>query len=456
MQHDVFISHASEDKDTFVRELATRLVENHIDVWYDEFSLTVGDSLQTSINKGLASSRFGIVILSPNFIEKPWTQRELQGLVARQILGKNKVILPIWHNVSAQDVMAFSPPLADTFALGSENGIEALIHDLMKVLKPDGSPLLIARDILHEKALNPPVVTDDWWLDIVELKQSEFVNTYYNPYPTPWKFPLPCEEELDAKHRGKNLAYTAFQLDWIEEARAASLSQISHPDEVHGFIQKHAGLIETCQQYPEVLALYAPQLTIPEYDADFSDLFDSLLNERKSDAYAMPGYGKTETIDGAEPLCGELICWRHPTLGNYACCEIASSFVRAHTGYYYRQKHSGFSYLIWTLSQNSNWLPPRIKNVICEGFKKKTFLWSHDLERESQDNKFLESLFSKPKSQFRYSRTIKAALEEIIQQECFELNLPEPPSNLADKFIEVGYVDAYFEKRVQIKRARRQ
>lgn len=459
MQHDVFISHASEDKDTIVRELATKLAENHIDVWYDEFSLTVGDSLQASIDRGLASSRFGIVVLSPNFIQKPWTKRELQGLVARQILGKNKVILPVWHNISAREVMEFSPPLADTFALNSSNSIEAIIDDLMKVLKPDGSPLLIARDILQEKALQPPVVTDDWWLDIVELKQSEFINTFYNPYPTPWKFPLPCEDELDAQSRGRNIAYTALQLDWIEVAAAESLCQISHPNKVHNFIQKHPGLIETCQQYPEVLALYAPQLTLPEYDNGFSDLFDSLLAECKADAYAMPGYGKTETIDGEEPLCGELICWRHPTLGNYACEEIASSFVDAHTGHYYRQKHSGFSCLIWTLSEQSSWLPARIKNVICEGFKKKTFPWSHSLDRDymhkSQDNRFLESLFNKPKSRFRYSRAVKSDLEEIILKECFALDLPEPPSILADKFIEFGYVDAYFEERIQIKKARR-
>ena len=63
--HDVFICHASEDKDGFVRSLADTLRTNHVDVWYDEFTLKVGDSLREAIDRGLTSSRFGIVVLSP-------------------------------------------------------------------------------------------------------------------------------------------------------------------------------------------------------------------------------------------------------------------------------------------------------------------------------------------------------------------------------------------------------
>ena len=80
--YDVFVSHASEDKDSFVRPLAERLREAHIEVWYDEFSLKVGDSLRRSIDRGLTQARFGIVVLSPHFFAKQWSQWELDGLVA--------------------------------------------------------------------------------------------------------------------------------------------------------------------------------------------------------------------------------------------------------------------------------------------------------------------------------------------------------------------------------------
>src|ERR1043166_7581425 len=85
MPPDVFISHASEDKETFVRPLATRLVELGLTVWYDEFSLQAGDSLRRSIDAGLSQCRHAVVVLSPKFIEKRWTNWELDGLVGRHI-----------------------------------------------------------------------------------------------------------------------------------------------------------------------------------------------------------------------------------------------------------------------------------------------------------------------------------------------------------------------------------
>ena len=65
--YDCFISHAFEDKDSFVRELAFELQKMEYSVWYDEFSLTVGESLTKSINKGIKNSLCGIVVLSPYF-----------------------------------------------------------------------------------------------------------------------------------------------------------------------------------------------------------------------------------------------------------------------------------------------------------------------------------------------------------------------------------------------------
>lgn len=67
---DVFISHASEDKDSFVRPLAEALAQLGVRVWYDEFTLNLGDSISRSIDKGLASSQFGLVVLSESFISK--------------------------------------------------------------------------------------------------------------------------------------------------------------------------------------------------------------------------------------------------------------------------------------------------------------------------------------------------------------------------------------------------
>lgn len=127
---DAFVSHASEDKDAFVRPLAEALRTQGLRVWYDEFSLTVGDSLRRSIDRGLAHSRFGIVVLSPNFFSKEWPQKELDGLVAREVDGR-KVILPVWHGVDAEAIRKFSPLLADRVAVSSAVGIEAVVRALI-------------------------------------------------------------------------------------------------------------------------------------------------------------------------------------------------------------------------------------------------------------------------------------------------------------------------------------
>ena len=92
--HDFFISHASEDKDGFVRGLAIALQAKGAKVWYDEFTLKVGDSLRRKIDQGLANSRFGIVVLSKHFFSKEWPQKELDGLSSLEVEGGTH-ILPI-------------------------------------------------------------------------------------------------------------------------------------------------------------------------------------------------------------------------------------------------------------------------------------------------------------------------------------------------------------------------
>lgn len=115
MEYDVFISHASEDKDSVVRPLAQALVEQGLKVWYDEFELKIGDSLRRKIDSGLSKSRFGIVVLSKAFIKKGWTNYELDGIISKVNTGE-QVILPIWHGITKQEVLDYSPSLADKVA----------------------------------------------------------------------------------------------------------------------------------------------------------------------------------------------------------------------------------------------------------------------------------------------------------------------------------------------------
>ena len=137
MKYDVFISHASEDKDLIVRPLVTMLEELSVRVWYDEFSLKFGDSLSASIDKGLLESRFGIVVLSKSFLKKNWTDYEYRSLLSRQMNGQ-RIIIPLWYDITKEEVLSFSPYLADIFAGNvTPDNLQKTILSILKVVRPD-------------------------------------------------------------------------------------------------------------------------------------------------------------------------------------------------------------------------------------------------------------------------------------------------------------------------------
>jgi len=130
---DVFISHASEDKDEFVRPLANALEQSGLEVWFDETTFKVGDRLRESIDYGLSRSRFGVVVLSKYFFSKNWPKEELEGLSTKEISGV-KVILPVWHNITRDEVAERSPTLAGRFAAQSKDGLEKVVRQLREAM----------------------------------------------------------------------------------------------------------------------------------------------------------------------------------------------------------------------------------------------------------------------------------------------------------------------------------
>lgn len=134
IQYDLFISHASDDKDDLVEPLVKALQALGVKVWYDKFTLRVGDSLRKKIDQGLSNSRFGTLVLSSAFFAKQWPQYELDGMNALEMNGR-KMILPIWHKTSKSEVIKFSPTLADKVALNSSlMTIEEIAKELAEVV----------------------------------------------------------------------------------------------------------------------------------------------------------------------------------------------------------------------------------------------------------------------------------------------------------------------------------
>jgi predicted RNA-binding protein YlqC (UPF0109 family) len=129
---DFFISHASEDKEEAARPIANALMESGFEVWFDEVSLTLGDSLSRSIDQGISKSRYGIVILSPSFFAKQWPRRELDSLASLEMSGEEKKILPIWHKIDQKGISEFSPALADKLGISTTKGLGTVIKEIKR------------------------------------------------------------------------------------------------------------------------------------------------------------------------------------------------------------------------------------------------------------------------------------------------------------------------------------
>lgn len=134
-EYDVFVSHAWEDKDDFVDEFVDELRNLDIKVWYDTSEIKWGDSMRKRIDDGLRKSKFGVAVLSPNYIRegKYWTKAEPDGLFQIDSIG-GKVLLPIWHNLTKKEVMEYSPIIASKLAMNTASMTPKEIADELKKL----------------------------------------------------------------------------------------------------------------------------------------------------------------------------------------------------------------------------------------------------------------------------------------------------------------------------------
>lgn len=138
-EYDVFVSHAWEDKEDFVDEFVSELRKQGLKVWYDTNKLKWGDPMREKIDKGLSKSRYGVVVLSPNYIaeHKYWTKAELNGLFQVETVN-GKTILPIWHNLTKKQVVEYSPIIADRKALTTASMTpEEIASELKNLLVPE-------------------------------------------------------------------------------------------------------------------------------------------------------------------------------------------------------------------------------------------------------------------------------------------------------------------------------
>lgn len=122
---DVFLCHAWEDRKDAAKELHDLLKSKGVKIWFSEKDVPLGSSLLREIDKGLASSRVGIVLVTPSFLKRVKGEgiadKELSALLARDLL------IPIVHNTTFEDLREVSP------LLGSRSGLSTIEESMADV-----------------------------------------------------------------------------------------------------------------------------------------------------------------------------------------------------------------------------------------------------------------------------------------------------------------------------------
>ena len=132
---DAFISHATKDKSSFVEPFAKKLRDTGLKVWYDRFELKWGSKLVESINNGLKNSKYGIVVLSEAFFERPWPKAELNALYNMMLESERDALLPLRHGISHKELIEKAPLLSNIVSRSSDDGINALALEFYEIVK---------------------------------------------------------------------------------------------------------------------------------------------------------------------------------------------------------------------------------------------------------------------------------------------------------------------------------
>lgn len=429
--YDLFVSHASEDKEAFVRPLVEALEAEHLSVWYDEAELRPGDRLIQSIERGLGRSRFGIVVISPAFLEKRWPRAELDALTNREFATGESVLLPVWLDVDAETVRQHSPLLTDRVAIKGARGIEYTASRIVEVVRPGRSPIALARGLLAQRGVPTPPPSDPWWLDQIESGavlpgEGGFQDAMLWER---WSFPLP-ERSEEPEGRAERLAQAVLRNAWVAEAERRPITQITPPAEVHEFINEMPGLRETCLEHPSFLGAYAPQLLIPGFGGEFERTFDDWLE------WSRDRGRRSDTIDLHLPSYAGL------SPATVTCTFVQGELHGPPVSYY---EH--IDYFFWLLSEMSSWLPDYVRRTFIQGFRDWS-AWLHRAvafkEEDPAEGLIGEVFRAKEEGRaFEMTGAARASLVAVAAVSAEKFGLVEDAQTLADRLAATGALKAY-------------
>lgn len=136
----VFVSHSSEDKVAYVDKLVEEIKNLGIEVFYDTDVISWGDNLKEKIDEGLKTCQLAVIVISPSYFGREWTEYEIRALLERQDVERNKLILPILYNTSKEELVKHYPALKNiSFKYAKSQTIVKIAQDLKNELDKKAS-----------------------------------------------------------------------------------------------------------------------------------------------------------------------------------------------------------------------------------------------------------------------------------------------------------------------------
>jgi hypothetical protein len=260
-----------------------------------------------------------------------------------------------------------------------------------------------------------------------------------------WGFPLPPASR-DPAERGYRLARAAMQMEWQKTANEVPITQVTPPDQVHAFIDQTPGLADACREFPHYLGVYAPQLCIPGFGADFEGVFEDLYQRSCA----------REPRDRADSQ----FKLRDPVIDTYDSAEVACDFFHGY-GALFGPSASYYElpeYLAWLLSDTSEFLPDAIRSVLTVGMARwGVWPWSEyelnpldefGYERADSDGHLKRELVAA--DSVAAFRPTAEAVADAIHRMSFSaglLGLPESGDQLAERLLASDFLGPYFAGR---------
>lgn len=132
---DIFISYASEDREEVAQPLYNHLTSLNKQIWFDQSEIKLGESWVRKIQEGLINSEYGLFIISPNFMQKHWTNKELSTFQSLVVSNEER-ILPILHNLHREDLKQY-PFLYDLQNSTTDIDFDKIVQQIMQRIDPD-------------------------------------------------------------------------------------------------------------------------------------------------------------------------------------------------------------------------------------------------------------------------------------------------------------------------------